>query len=79
MRVVGEDLTSIAREVRCPTLLLYGANDTETPPEMGKRLQQLIPRSEFAQLEGFNHLSVLSEGRQQVALRIRKFLETVHA
>ena len=79
VRVVGEDLTDVARAVRCPTLLIYGTNDTETPPEMGERLQQLIPGSEFALLEGFNHLSVLSEGRHQVALKIRKFLEKVGA
>lgn len=76
VRVVSEDLTEVARAVRCPTLLIYGTQDTETPPEMGRRFQQLIPGSELALLEGFNHLNVLSEGRHQVALKIRKFLET---
>jgi pimeloyl-ACP methyl ester carboxylesterase len=79
VRVVGEDLTEVARTVDCPTLLIYGTADAETPPEMGQRLQQLIPGSELTLLDGFNHLSVLSEGRHQVALRIRKFLERVDA
>jgi pimeloyl-ACP methyl ester carboxylesterase len=79
VRVVSEDLTEVARAVQCPTLLIYGTADTETPPEMGTRLQQLIPGSELAVLDGFNHLSVLSEGRHQVALRIRKFLERIAA
>ena len=79
VRVVGEDLTDVAHQVQCPTLLIYGAEDTETPPEIGHRLQQLISGSELALLDGFNHLSVLSEGRQQVALKIRKFLESVKA
>lgn len=77
VRVVGEDLTDVARRVQCPTLLVYGTNDTDTPPEMGHRLQQLIPGSELTLLEGFNHLSVLSDGRHQVALKIRKFLEKI--
>jgi pimeloyl-ACP methyl ester carboxylesterase len=79
VRVVGEDLTDVARAVRCPTLLVYGTKDSETPPEIGSRLQHLIPGSELTLLDGFNHLSVLSEGRHQVALKIRKFLDTVNA
>lgn len=75
-RVVGEDLSEQAKAVECPTLLIYGTADTETPPEMGERFKALIPNSELVLLGGFNHLSVLSEGRHQVALRIRKFLET---
>lgn len=77
-RVVGEDLSEQARAVACPTLLIYGTADTETPPEIGERLKRLIPNSELALLTGFNHLTVLSEGRHQVVLRIRKFLELVH-
>ncbi len=79
VRVVSEDLTEVAGEVRCPTLLIYGTADTETPPEVGERLHDLITGSELTLLEGFNHLSVLSEGRHQVALRIRKFLEKIEA
>ena len=76
-RVVGEDLSEQAKAVQCATLLIYGTADTETPPEIGERFKTLIPNSELVLLSGFNHLSVLSEGRHQVALRIRKFLETV--
>jgi pimeloyl-ACP methyl ester carboxylesterase len=73
--VIREDLTSQARQVACPTLLIYGARDTETPPEIGERLRKLIPNSELAVLEGFTHNSILSEGRHQVAVRIRRFLD----
>ncbi len=76
-RVVAEDLSEQAKAVKCPALLIYGTADTETPPEIGERFKALIPDSELVLLAGFNHLSVLSEGRHQVALRIRKFLETV--
>ena len=76
-RVVSEDLTDVARKVPCPTLLIYGKEDTETPPDMGQRLKALIPRSELSVLDGFGHLSILNEGRHQVALRIRKFLPSL--
>lgn len=74
-RVVSEDLSQVAAAVRCPTLLLYGSEDTETPPEMGERLHRLIPQSELSILSGFGHLNILIGGQHQVALRIRKFLE----
>ncbi len=74
LRVVREDLTGQARQVNCPTLLIYGTNDTETPPEIGERLSKLIPRSELVLLEGFTHLSILTDGRHQVAMRVRRFL-----
>jgi len=77
VRVIGEDLTEVAKEVRCPTLLIYGSYDTETPPEFGERFKALIPESALAILDGFNHLSILTEGRHQVTLRIRKFMESL--
>ena len=77
LRVVREDLTEQATRASCPTLLIYGTRDTETPPEMGERFHKLIAGSELALLEGFTHLSILTEGRHQVAIRIRRFLEQV--
>ena len=76
-RVVSENLTNVARNVQCPTLLIYGKEDTETPPEIGERLKMLIPGAELAILDSFGHLNILSEGRHQVALRIRKFLQSL--
>lgn len=78
LRVVREDLTAEAKRIRCPALLLYGTGDTETPPEIGKRLHALIPASELALLDGFTHLSILTEGRHQIAMKIRRFLEHLH-
>lgn len=76
-RVVSENLTEQARQVRCPTLLLYGDADTETPAEMGRCFQALIPSAQFILLEGFGHLTILTEGRHQLALRIRTFLNSL--
>lgn len=76
-KVVNEDLTEVARAVRCRTLLLYGSHDTETPPEFGERLRHLISNSELVRLEGFGHLNILTDGRHQVASQIRKFLESL--
>ncbi|HVC55940.1 MAG TPA: alpha/beta fold hydrolase [Stellaceae bacterium] len=75
VKAVNEDLTSVARAVRCPTLLIYGDQDRETPPELGLRLNALIPRSRLVMLRGFDHWTVLTEGSHQIVQRLGEFLE----
>lgn len=74
VRVVNEDLTPIAKMVNCPVLLVYGAHDQDTPPEMGARFQRLIPRAQLVVLAGIDHLGLLHEGRHQAAHHIHRFL-----
>ncbi len=66
IRVVNEDLSEQASRVKCPVTLVYGKNDTETPPEFGERFSKLIPNSQLFLLEGQDHYSVLANGRHQV-------------
>ena len=77
VKTVTEDLGPVARQVRCPTVLVYGERDSETPPDIGERLQQMMPRSELAVLRGLDHWTVLTEGRHQIAHRIGRLLETL--
>lgn len=79
VKVINEDLSAIAQNVRCPTLLIYGAKDTETPPEIGQRLKALIPNAELYILENQDHYTLLGEGRHQVAPILKKFMETLNA
>lgn len=74
-KTVSEDLSEMARRVRCPTVLLYGERDRETPPEMGERLNALIPGSRLYLLRGFDHWNVLTEGRHQLTHRLAEFVE----
>jgi pimeloyl-ACP methyl ester carboxylesterase len=74
VRVVNEDLTDVARNVTCPTLLVFGENDTETPPEMGERLSKLIPNSKLVILPRNDHYTVLADGRHVVAKRLAEFM-----
>lgn len=75
VKAVGEDLTEVARAVRCPAVLVYGDGDSETPPEQGARLNALMPGSRLVVLRGFDHWSVLTDGRHQIAQRLGEFLE----
>jgi pimeloyl-ACP methyl ester carboxylesterase len=76
-RVVNEDLTAVARTVGCPVLLLYGDMDRETPPEIGERLNRVLPNSKLIVLRGFDHHTILLEGRHQVLRQILGFLEGI--
>jgi pimeloyl-ACP methyl ester carboxylesterase len=42
IKAVNEDLTVSATAVACPTLLLWGTDDTETPPWLGRRYKALM-------------------------------------
>lgn len=75
VKVVNEDLTDTARCVSCPTTLIYGTLDTETPLEIGQRLNRLIQGSELVALDGLDHYSILGEGRHRVAPAFKSFLE----
>lgn len=76
VRVVNEDLTTVAAKVECPVLFIYGTEDKETPPEMGRRFQSLVPGSELVVLEAFDHLGLLDEGHHQVVRHIQSFLKS---
>lgn len=52
VRTVSEDLTESARAIACPVLLLWGADDQETPPSLGERYAALM--------QGRGHLEVLA-------------------
>lgn len=75
IRVVNEDLSEVATKIACPVQLVYGRNDTETPPDIGERLEKLIPTANLAILDGLDHYSVLDDGRHQVAKRLKNLLE----
>ncbi len=79
VKVVGENFSAVARSIRCPVALIYGANDRETPPSTGEQFRALIPDAKLFVLEGYDHLSVLSRGRHQVLHRLNRFIKDIAA
>ena len=75
VRVVNEDLSQPAKSLRCPALLLYGSDDTEAPPEIGRRFENLMPIARFVEVRGFDHWDILGRGAYQCEALIRTFLE----
>jgi pimeloyl-ACP methyl ester carboxylesterase len=74
---VTEDLSPQARAVKCPALMIYGSNDTDAPPEIGKKFEKLIPISRYEELKGYDHHDILSRGAYQCEAIIRNFLQDV--
>ena len=77
VKAVGEDLSEVARAVSCPAVLGYGDGDSETPPEIGTRFSGLMPQSRLIVLRGFDHWSVLTDGRHQIVQRLSEFVEQI--
>jgi pimeloyl-ACP methyl ester carboxylesterase len=77
VKAVNEDLTEVARAVRCPVVLVHGDKDRESPPEIAIRLHRLISGSQLHLLRGFDHWTVLTDGRHQVIHRLGELLETL--
>jgi pimeloyl-ACP methyl ester carboxylesterase len=74
-RVVNEDLSEVAAHIGCPVLLVYADQDTETPPEIGARLNRIIPGSQLILLHGFDHHTILTAGRHQLVRHILEFMK----
>lgn len=51
-RIVNEDLTPLLSRIKCPTLLIWGKNDTATPLYMAHTMKRLIPDCGLVELEG---------------------------
>lgn len=75
VKVVNEDLVAEAQSVRVPVLLIYGSDDSETPPSVGERFRSLIPGARLIILDGFGHLDILDRGVYQVESHVRAFLK----
>lgn len=75
IRVVNEDLSDQAKKIQCPVALIYGSEDTETPPEFGRRYSQLIKNSKMFILEGQDHYSPLQNARHQVIKIVSNFIK----
>lgn len=75
VRVVNEHLNAEAESITVPVLLLYGSNDSETPPEIGAAFKDLMADASLTVLDGYGHLDILDRGAYQLEAHITAFLE----
>ncbi|MDR2175675.1 MAG: alpha/beta hydrolase [Synergistaceae bacterium] len=60
-KAVGEDLTPCLSAIRCPTLLIWGENDSETPLSDARIMERLIPDAGLVVLKNAGHYSFLDQ------------------
>jgi len=77
VRVVNENLLPTAMTITRPTLIICGERDDQAPPDISQRLHKAIQGSAYHLLPGFDHYSILSDGRHQVAALIKGLIEKI--
>lgn len=64
VNTINEDLTEDMKKITSPTLIVFGDQDTATPPEFGERTHSLIPNSQFQILKNAGHFSFLDKSEE---------------
>ncbi|MEV6236716.1 alpha/beta fold hydrolase [Lentzea sp. NPDC051838] len=67
------DVADLARQVRCPTLIVHSRDDPRVPLAQATELAELIPDSRLVVLDGRNHLLTADEPAWP------RFLDELHA
>ena len=76
VKVVNEDLTESAQSIAVPVLLIWGGDDTETPPSLAFRYQQLIgERATLEILPHKDHYLYTGTGAHLCGEKIRTWLK----
>jgi pimeloyl-ACP methyl ester carboxylesterase len=70
------DVSEIAPQVRCPTLILHSRDDHRAPLSSARELATLIPRSRLVPLNSSNHILIAGETAWPLFLEeITRFLD----
>lgn len=80
VKTVNDDLSLQLPSIQASTLMLWGDQDTETPPEIAYRMHSLIPKSQLLIFPGKGHYLYEDCGSHLCSFYIKKFLlESDHA
>ncbi len=74
-KVISLDLKANLVLIKCPTLLIWGENDKDTPVYMGKIMEKHIPDSGLVILKNAGHFSYI-DSPVEYNLIVEKFLST---
>jgi pimeloyl-ACP methyl ester carboxylesterase len=64
VRLVNEDIRSLLPQIVCPTLLIWGGADAETPLRDGQVMERLIPDAGLVVFDGAGHFAYLDRLEQ---------------
>ena len=66
--LVNTDLRDILPNISCPTLLIWGENDTDTPLSDAKIIESAIPDAGLCVIKGAGHFAFLQDPYQTAAI-----------
>ncbi len=72
------DLRDLAKTVQTPALVMTGAQDQSTPPELGQALAAALPNASFELIEGAGHFPCI-EQPQQTIKHMKAFLKGIRS
>lgn len=72
--LVNTDIREILPNIKCPTLLIWGENDTATPLEDAKTIEKLIPDAGLCVIKGTGHFSFCEKPYEAHAI-LRSFIK----
>jgi pimeloyl-ACP methyl ester carboxylesterase len=68
INTVNEDLSADMEKISCPTLIITGENDKDTPVEYGQKMNNIIHNSKFIILPGAGHFSFLDKPQEFIKI-----------
>lgn len=68
VRVISEDLSGDLPRIKAPTLLIWGANDQDTPLGYAERMRSAIAGSRLETIVGAGHFSFLDKSEEFVRI-----------
>lgn len=74
VKIINEDLTELLKNIKVPTLLIWGENDTQTPIEDAKLMEKLIPDAGLVSIKDCTHY-VFLERWNYISKIINVFIE----
>ena len=72
-KVINLDLTKNLKDIKNPTLLMWGENDKDTPLYMAKKMEKLIPDAGLVVLKNAGHFSYI-DSRDNFNINVDNFL-----
>lgn len=76
----ADDVSDLAPQIRCPTLVLHAREDARVPFEQGRALAAAIPDARFVPLDSGNHLLLEQEPAWRTLLaELEAFLPAANA
>lgn len=73
VKLVNVDIRDILHNIKCPTLLIWGENDTATPLADAKIIESIIPDAGLCVIKGTGHFSFCEKPYEAHAI-LRSFI-----